>query len=42
MRKTYVGDPAISVSGLVKSYGSHRAINDLDLEVRTGEIFALL
>lgn len=34
--------PAVVVRGLVKSYGSVRAVRGLDLEVRRGEIFALL
>ncbi|WP_306834676.1 ABC transporter ATP-binding protein [Catenuloplanes nepalensis] len=33
---------AISVRGLHKSYGAVNAVNGLDLDVRTGEIFALL
>ena len=35
-------EPAILVRGLVKSYGSVRAVRGLDLQVRRGEIFALL
>ena len=34
--------PAISVRGLHKSYGSHEAVRGLDLEVESGEIFAIL
>lgn len=34
--------PAISVTGLRKTYGSHAAVDGLDLHVETGEIFALL
>lgn len=34
--------PAISVKGLTKIYGDHRAVDDLDLEIRTGEVFAML
>jgi ABC-2 type transport system ATP-binding protein len=33
---------AISVRGVRKSYGSIHALNGVDLEVRTGEVFALL
>ena len=33
---------AISVSGLRKSYGSFEAVRGIDLEVRSGEVFALL
>jgi len=35
-------EPAISVTGLVKSYGPCRAVDGIDLEVRRGEIFAFL
>ena len=34
--------PAVRVRGLVKSYGSVRAVRGIDLEIRSGEIFALL
>src|SRR3954468_19591045 len=34
--------PAIRCRGLVKDYGTLRAINGLDLEVRAGECFGLL
>src|ERR1043166_291514 len=34
--------PAIRCRNLVKDYGSVRAVNGLDLEVRTGECFGLL
>jgi ABC-2 type transport system ATP-binding protein len=34
--------PAIRCRGLVKDYGSLRAVNGLDLEIRTGECFGLL
>jgi ABC-2 type transport system ATP-binding protein len=34
--------PAISVSALRKSYGSTRAVDQLDFEVGTGEVFGLL
>ncbi len=33
---------AVSTRGLVKAYGGRQAVDELDLEVRTGEIFALL
>lgn len=33
---------AISVAGLVKSYGDNRALRGVNLEIRHGEIFALL
>ncbi len=35
-------DAAISVRGLTKSYGAKHAVRGIDLEVRTGEIFAFL
>jgi ABC-2 type transport system ATP-binding protein len=35
-------EPAVSVRGLVKRYGSHEAVAGIDLEVRRGEIFAFL
>ncbi|WP_062076951.1 ABC transporter ATP-binding protein [Demequina globuliformis] len=35
-------DAAIEVSGLVKSYGGVRAVDELDLTIKRGEIFALL
>src|SRR6266513_1884770 len=34
--------PAIRCRGLVKDYGSVRAVNGLDLDVRAGECFGLL
>src|SRR5882672_3442124 len=34
--------PAIRCRGLVKDYGPLRAVNGLDLEVRSGECFGLL
>lgn len=33
---------AISVRNLTKSYGAHRAVDGLDLDVQAGEVFALL
>jgi ABC-2 type transport system ATP-binding protein len=35
-------DAAISVSGLVKTFGSTRALDGLDLEVKTGEVHGFL
>lgn len=40
--RTDQGDLAVAVSGLHKRYGTHQAVDGLDLEVRTGEIFAVL
>ncbi|MBO0871526.1 MAG: ABC transporter ATP-binding protein [Micromonosporaceae bacterium] len=37
-----IDDHAIRVRGLRKTYGSHVAVTDLDLDVRRGECFALL
>jgi ABC-2 type transport system ATP-binding protein len=37
-----VSEPAISVTGLRKSYGDFEAVRGLDLEVNRGEIFAFL
>ncbi len=34
--------PAIVVSGLVKSFGTTRALNGLDLKVETGEVYGFL
>ena len=34
--------PAVSASGLVKSYGAVRALVDVDLEVATGSVLGLL
>jgi ABC-2 type transport system ATP-binding protein len=34
--------PAVRVRGLVKSYGSVLAVRGIDLDIRSGEIFALL
>lgn len=33
---------AVSAQGLVKSFGGHRAVDEIDLEVRTGEVFGVL
>jgi ABC-2 type transport system ATP-binding protein len=35
-------EPVVSVRGLVKRYGSRKAVAGIDLEVRRGEIFAFL
>jgi ABC-2 type transport system ATP-binding protein len=35
-------EPAIAVTGLRKSYGSTRAVDELDFEVSAGEVFGLL
>ena len=34
--------PALAVSGLGKSYGDVRAVDDLSFHVEPGEVFALL
>jgi len=34
--------PAVAIQGLSRSYGSVRAVDGLDLEVRPGELFALV
>ncbi|GAB4065492.1 amino acid ABC transporter ATP-binding protein [Ancylobacter sonchi] len=31
------GGPAIAITGLVKHYGNHRALNGIDLDIRRGE-----
>jgi ABC-2 type transport system ATP-binding protein len=36
------GEPAISVTGLVKSFGTVRALDGVDLEVATGTVLGLL
>lgn len=36
------GEPAITTRGLSKDYGSGRGLFELDLEVRTGEVFGFL
>jgi len=35
-------DPIIRTEGLTKRYGHARGIDDLDLEVRPGEVFGFL
>jgi len=37
-----VQDPVIEIAGLVKSFGSHQALNGLDLDVSRGEVHAFL
>jgi ABC-2 type transport system ATP-binding protein len=37
-----VGEPAISVQGLHKSYGDHEAVRGIDFEVEAGEVFGFL
>ncbi|MFA9399915.1 MAG: ATP-binding cassette domain-containing protein [Acidobacteriota bacterium] len=37
-----MSEPVITTKGLRKSYGDLEAVRDLDLEVETGEIFAIL
>jgi hypothetical protein len=39
---TTAGPPGIEVTGLRKSYGDHTVLDDLDLRVAEGAIFALL
>jgi hypothetical protein len=36
------GPPAVRVRGLVKTYSGVRAVNGIDLDIRRGEIFAVL
>jgi len=40
--KTSTTDPAVSARGLVKNFGRTRALDGLDLEVRTGEVHGFL
>ncbi|MFI7424963.1 ATP-binding cassette domain-containing protein [Nonomuraea sp. NPDC049684] len=35
-------EPAVRAEGLVKTFGAHRAVDGIDLDVRTGEIFGVL
>ncbi|HSS73842.1 MAG TPA: ABC transporter ATP-binding protein [Gaiellaceae bacterium] len=37
-----VAAPAISVTGLQKSYGAYEAVRGIDFEIETGEVFGLL
>jgi ABC-2 type transport system ATP-binding protein len=41
-RTTAPGDPAVRVRGLVKRYAGRAVVDGVDLDVRTGECFALL
>ena len=34
--------PAVSVSGLQKSYGPHEALRGIEFEIEAGEVFGLL
>ena len=34
--------PAVRAEGLVKTFGDQRAVDDVDLEVRRGEVFGVL
>ena len=36
------GEPIIAISALVKRYGGTAAVDNIDLEVRSGEIFGIL
>ena len=35
-------ETVVKISGLVKSYKELTAVNDLDLEIKEGEVFGLL
>lgn len=35
-------EPAVLAEGLVKAFGDHRAVDGIDLEIRSGEIFGVL
>ena len=37
-----MNDPSVSVRSLAKSFSGRRVVDDLSLDVRTGEVFALL
>jgi ABC-2 type transport system ATP-binding protein len=37
-----MASPAVSVSGLTKSYGTSLAVRGIDFEIQTGEVFGLL
>lgn len=41
-RSTAPPTPAVRATGLVKTFGSQRAVDGIDLEVRPGEIFGVL
>ena len=34
--------PAVQATGLIKTFGEFRAVDDIDLEVQTGEVFGVL
>jgi len=34
--------PAVRTDGLVKSFGGHRAVDGIDLEIAPGEVFGVL
>jgi ABC-2 type transport system ATP-binding protein len=42
MHRANTGEPAISVTGLVKSFGNVRALDGVDLEVPPGSVLGLL
>ena len=42
MSRRYEPDALVRVQGVTKRYGDLRAVDDVDLEIRPGEIFALL
>ena len=37
-----MGNNAISMRGLTKTYGSKRAVDGIDLDIESGEVFAIL
>jgi ABC-2 type transport system ATP-binding protein len=39
---TITAEPVVSIRGLHKSYDDHVAVDDLDLDIAAGEVFALL
>ncbi|WP_374927903.1 ATP-binding cassette domain-containing protein [Kytococcus sedentarius] len=42
VQQAEAGPPVIEVEGLVKTFGRHRALDGLDLEVRAGEVHGFL
>src|SRR3954469_5451572 len=42
MTGTHPTDLAVAASALVKAFGTHRAVDAVDLEVRRGEVFGVL
>lgn len=40
--RSIAGGATVELAGVVKSYGSHRALNSIDLSIRPGEFVALL